>query len=113
MRNVMADPGETWSRLMPRYRRNSKRVGLALGNWYIFDYGNDASPDLRIWGRITHADSPVLSVQAANPNNILSWPASFTGFVLQQNDDLHSTNWMLFGGVIATNGNAMNATIAP
>jgi hypothetical protein len=40
-------------------------------------------------------NSPVLSIAFANSNAVtLSWPAPSTGFILQQNSSLETTNWV-------------------
>ena len=38
--------------------------------------------------------APVLSITHSANVVIVSWPSSFTGFVLQQNNDLTTANWM-------------------
>jgi hypothetical protein len=40
------------------------------------------------------AAQPALSVTSTNNGVIVAWPASFTGFRLQQNTNLASTNWV-------------------
>jgi hypothetical protein len=50
--------------------------------------------------------APVLTVQSALPNVILSWPVAYgTNFSLEQNADLTTTNWSnVVQSVVVTNG---------
>lgn len=72
---------------------------LAGGN-YTLDGG--------FWGIfavVQTPGAPLLTIQSAFPNVILSWPASATGFTLQQNANLTTTNWSAVGvSVVVTNG---------
>lgn len=48
------------------------------------------------WGMIGSVQmpgAPYLTIQAASPNVLISWPASATGFTLQKNSNLNTTNW--------------------
>jgi hypothetical protein len=45
--------------------------------------------------RLIKAEAPPLRVALAAPNALLlAWPDGFTGFVLQQNPNLVTTNWV-------------------
>ncbi len=72
---------------------------LAGGN-YTLDGG--------FWGIfavVQTPGAPLLSIKSALPNVILSWPASATGFTLQQNPNLSTTNWSAVGqSIVVTNG---------
>lgn len=50
--------------------------------------------------------APLLNIQLVSPNAIMvSWPSPSTGFVLQQNGDLGTTNWVaVTNSVVLTNG---------
>jgi hypothetical protein len=50
--------------------------------------------------------APLLNIQLISPTAIMvSWPAPSTGFVLQQNGDLSTTNWVaVTNSVVLTNG---------
>jgi hypothetical protein len=56
---------------------------------------------------------PSLSISNAAQNVVISWPSPYTGFVLQQNSDLTTTNWTSFDGTINSNSTTMSATITP
>jgi len=43
--------------------------------------------------------APTLTITHSGNNVIVSWPSPSTGFVLQQNSDLTTTNWTTSGGV--------------
>jgi hypothetical protein len=72
---------------------------LAGGN-YTIDGG--------FWGIIAAVQTvgaPLLTIQPATPNVLVSWPAPSTGFTLQQNFDLATTNWSTVGlSILVTNG---------
>ncbi len=38
--------------------------------------------------------APVLSISHTDSGVVISWPGSFTNFILQQNNDLTTTNWV-------------------
>ena len=42
---------------------------------------------------------------------VLSWPTNAATYALQQNHDLHSTNWTGYRGSISTNGASQSATM--
>jgi endonuclease G len=57
--------------------------------------------------------APQISGGVANSNNFaFSWPTAATGFILQQNSNLTTTNWTPYGGTITTNGDMESATIS-
>jgi hypothetical protein len=47
------------------------------------------------------------------PTVTVSWPASATNYVLQQNSDLTTANWTPVGLPVSTNGATMSVTISP
>jgi len=58
---------------------------------------------------------PTLNVTATSPNTfVLSWSSLSTGFTLQTNSDLTTTNWLPAGYTISTtNGTNESVTITP
>jgi hypothetical protein len=57
---------------------------------------------------------PELVINLAAPDiAVISWPLSATGFVLQQNSDLTTTNWPDYSGSLSTNATTISATISP
>ena len=42
---------------------------------------------------------------------VLSWPSAASGFFLQQNVSLNTTNWTTYGGTITTNGDTITVVI--
>jgi hypothetical protein len=58
--------------------------------------------------------TPALAISFTAPDTIVvSWPLSATGFVLQQNSDLTTTNWPDYSGSLSTNETSVSATISP
>ena len=48
------------------------------------------------WGVIAAVQTPgapFLTISAASPNVLISWPASASGFTLQKNSNINTTNW--------------------
>lgn len=83
------------------------------GTWYIYNKLGTTAPDFAIQGTVTQVlttNVPTLSISLAGTDVILSWPSSFTGFALQQNADLSTTNWTNCGLVVGTNGGMQSAT---
>ena len=65
---------------------------LAPTNWYAIGSAADGS---RIVLMESVAQSaPALKIMRSDNGALVSWPSMFTGFVLQANNDLSSTNWM-------------------
>lgn len=57
--------------------------------------------------------SPQINGSIVNSNSLVfSWPTGATGFILQQNSNLTTTNWTPYGGTITTNGDTESATIS-
>jgi len=58
--------------------------------------------------------APALNIVSAGPNNvIISWSSPLTGFALQTNSDLTTTNWALGDYSVSTNGPTKSVTIFP
>jgi len=90
----------------------------SVGTWYVFDTANSSALDFALQGTVTGTQPvvmvpPVLSITISNGSVILSWPTLVDGFVLQQNSDLSTANWMDAGSTAITNGASKNVLIAP
>jgi hypothetical protein len=58
--------------------------------------------------------APRLSYAVPQPGVLaLSWPTHAAGFVLQQNTDLHTTNWVKVTNVVTLVGTNQSVTLAP
>jgi len=57
---------------------------------------------------------PVVSITNSALDVVVSWPALFTGFVLQQNSDLRNAlGWSNASYTISNNGTNKSITISP
>jgi hypothetical protein len=65
---------------------------MTLEDWYSIVSAADGSKLVIIGGPTQSA--PVLTISHPGDGVVISWPASFTNFILQQNDDLTTTNWV-------------------
>ena len=54
--------------------------------------------------------SPLLKVQYTGTKVIVSWPSPSTGFVLQQNSGITTTNWTDYGGTVGDDGTLKSVT---
>jgi hypothetical protein len=58
--------------------------------------------------------SPLLTIQWINPTTVkVSWPSPSTDFVLQQNNDLKTANWINYSGTVNDDGTTKSVTISP
>jgi hypothetical protein len=55
--------------------------------------------------------SPLLTIASSANNILISWPYPSTGFVLQQNSNLNSTNWAVTSLAIDTNSSVNSVSI--
>jgi hypothetical protein len=55
--------------------------------------------------------APLLTITPAGVNATISWPAPATGYVLQFNSNLATTNWLTYGGSISNNGAVISVTL--
>ncbi|MDB6124376.1 MAG: hypothetical protein JWQ71_3369 [Pedosphaera sp.] len=83
-------------------------AGKLTGGTYTIDGG--------FWGIIAAVQTPgapLLTITPAGPSVIISWPASVTGFTLQQDADLNTPNaWSTVAtSVVVTNG--LNTVTVP
>jgi hypothetical protein len=75
-----------------------------------YAYGNDFALDDFSFS----IAQPSLSIALSNINSaVISWPSPATGFVLQQNADLTTTNWTTNSDPIITNNGTNSITITP
>jgi hypothetical protein len=65
---------------------------MATRNWYSVVSAADGSKLVLTGGPSQSA--PVLNIVNSGNNILISWSASFAGFILQQNIDLTTTNWV-------------------
>lgn len=56
--------------------------------------------------------TPTLSIQATNQTLVLTWPAPATGYVLQENPSLTTTNWTTVSNAPAVVVGELRVTIA-
>lgn len=54
-----------------------------------------------------------LNITVSNAVLALSWPASATGFTLQTNGNLATSNWNDYTGTVSTNAGSESATVTP
>jgi len=80
---------------------------LSIVDENLIEYGNDfALDDLSFSPAL-----PSLCIALASDNRVvISWPSPSTGFVLQQNSDLATTNWMNSSFFVNDNGMAKSVT---
>jgi hypothetical protein len=68
----------------------------------------------RMFYRLTLMQTPPLAIARSGPNSVLiSWAAAFTGFTLQQNSNLATTNWTAVTNATATVNGQSQVTISP
>jgi hypothetical protein len=70
------------------------------------------------WSVITVVQTPgtpllTITLNSQLPTVTVSWPSSATNFVLQQNSDLTTANWINSGLLVTTNGATLSVTISP
>jgi len=59
-------------------------------------------------------NAPVLGIRLANPNTAtIFWPAPSTGFVLQQNSSLGTTNWTNVTNAVNVVGGTNTVKVQP
>jgi hypothetical protein len=57
-------------------------------------------------------NAPLLTIQLVSINSAkVSWPSPSTGFVLQQNTDFTTANWMTVPGSVSDNGTTKSITV--
>ncbi len=74
---------------IPYIEKTSGLVHKNVKGWY--SVGVSANGDKLV---VSSQSTPVLSITNSDNNVVISWSASFTNFVLQQNINLTTTNWV-------------------
>lgn len=65
-------------------------------------------------GTVQTPGAPFLSIQLTSTNTVIvSWPASATGFTLQQNNDLAAPNWLSVTNSVSVIGGQCRVMVAP
>jgi hypothetical protein len=60
------------------------------------------------------AVAPLLTIRRTITNTVVvSWPSTSTGFVLQQNSNLSTTNWTTSPGSVTDNGTTKSISLTP
>jgi hypothetical protein len=64
---------------------------------------------------VQSSGAPPLFIAQSGDSAIISWPSPSTGFFLQTNTNLATTNWAIYPGTIVTNGagTTNSVTITP
>ena len=58
--------------------------------------------------------SPILTIRQTGPSTVeISWPAPSTGFVLQQNNNLTTTNWTTVTNSVTSSGGTNEVFVSP
>ena len=70
---------------------------IANGKVYLATFSNR----LNVYGLLP---LPTLNISQNGGSITLAWPATSTGFGLQSNTNLTSTNWQTVNGTVVTNG---------
>jgi hypothetical protein len=92
-------------------------VGSGPNSSVVADVNHDGRVDLicadGIGNTLTVLTNSVSVVTNTVTGVVISWPSPSTGFVLQQNGSLITTNWANFGGTVNSNSSTMSVTNAP
>jgi hypothetical protein len=78
-------------------------------DWYMVAEENNGQ---KLIAAVGESPTPILSIAQVGGTAIISWPASFSGFVLQENSDLSSTNWLDVTNVVDV-ANGQNEVALP
>jgi hypothetical protein len=57
--------------------------------------------------------APTLTITHSGSSVVVSWPYPSSGFVLQQNHSLTTTNWTASSFTVTTNASATSVTVSP
>lgn len=71
---------------------NQTATNPPASNWYAVGSASDGSK--LVINEDPSQPAPVLSITHSDGGVVISWPAEFTGYVLQENTDFSSTNWV-------------------
>jgi hypothetical protein len=92
----------------------SSQVTLIMGINTVRAYAVDNRGQFSATNSVSVARTPgppLLTATQSGSSVVISWPYPSTGFVLQQNNDLHGTNWTAAGFTITTNAASNSVTI--
>jgi len=70
---------------------NQSTTASPASSWYAIGSTPNGSK-LVLTGDVSQP-APALNITQSDGGVVISWPAAFTGFVLQENNDFTSTNW--------------------
>jgi hypothetical protein len=82
---------------------------MAASGWYSAVSAADGSKLVLTGG--SSQSAPILSITPSGSGVVVSWPAEFTSFVLQENRDLASTNWVDATNAVNTVGEEKQVNI--
>jgi uncharacterized repeat protein (TIGR03803 family) len=87
-------------------------AGLALSGKTVYAtaFNGGYAGDGAIFALSLAAAPPWLDIQRGGNAMVISWLSSVTGYSLQQNTNLSTTNWTAFGGTVSSNGTTMSVT---
>jgi len=78
------------------------------------EFSNGSIALLRIYEGVLNLNAPTLSVELSATNSVvLTWPSPSTGFVLQKNSDVSTTNWTANAAIPSDNGTIKTVVVAP
>ena len=80
------------------HRLAAKATTTTEKNWYCVASTADGS-QLVITGGPSQS-APAMTITHSGTNSVITWPASFTGYLLQRNPELPSTNWVTLTNTI-------------
>ena len=104
------DAGATWQPNNVPTSDNWAGVTSSADGTKLAAVNNDQNASGNIYTYALPAtNTPTLNIATAGANSFLFWPWPATGYVLQQNTNLTSTNWVSLAGTPAM----MNLLIAP
>lgn len=66
-----------------------------------------------IFAAVQTPGSPLLTVAAAAPKIIVSWPSASTGFRLLQNPAINTTNWTVVTNAVVVSNSLNTVTLTP
>lgn len=89
---------------------NQTSTNSPASNWYAIGTAPDGSKLVMIGD--SSQPAPVLTITHSGNAVVVSWSSSFTGFVLQQNNDLSTTNWIDVTNAVSVVGE-QNQVITP
>jgi hypothetical protein len=73
--------------------------------------GNKLFAAINNGGIYTYQSAPALTITGSNNHSVVSWPASATGYALQQNPHLPPANWVTVTNVPISDGIKKEVTI--